>query len=227
MAKKKTAKPRLRKSRLTIQQILAWADAHHRRTKKWPRRNSGRVVGGKGEQWQAVDESLRQGYRGLKGDSSLAQLLAKRRNARNRAALPKLTDETILKWADAHFRRNKKWPIRFSGRIVDSPGDTWQAVHEALQKGCRGVRKRMTLAQFLSKKRNVRYMRGQPNLTERKILAWADRHHLRKRKWPTARSGRVTKYESWAAINQSLRRGYRGLRGGRSLAELLDKHRRK
>lgn len=227
MAKKTKQTRSLRKSRLTIQQILSWADAHHRRTRKWPRRNTGRIVGAKGEQWQAVDEALRQGYRGLKGDSSLARLLAKRRNARNRAALPQLTDETILKWADAHFKRNKKWPIRFSGRIVDSPGDTWQAVHEALQKGCRGVRKQMTLAQFLSKKRNVRYNRGQPDLTEEKILRWADRHYQRTKKWPTARSGRVTKYESWAAINQALRRGYRGLRGGQSLARLLDKRRRK
>ena len=227
MAKKKKTPQRLRKSRLTLQQILAWADAHHRRTRKWPRRDSGRVVGGKGEQWQAVDEALRQGYRGLKGDSSLAQLLAKRRNARNRAALPQLTDATILTWADAHHRRTGKWPIRFSGRVVDSPGDTWQAVHESLQKGCRGVRKRMTLAQFLAKKRNVRYNRGQPDLTEEKILRWADRHYLRTKKWPTARSGRVTKYESWAAINQALRRGYRGLRGGRSLSQLLDKRRRK
>ena len=226
MAKKKKSR-QLRKSRLTIQQILTWADAHHRRTGKWPRRTTGRIVGAKGEQWQAVDEALRQGYRGLKGDSSLARLLAKRRNARNRASLTKLTDTTILKWADAHHRRTGKWPMRFSGRVLDSPGDSWQAVHEALQKGCRGVRKRMTLAQFLHKKRNVRYNRGQPNLTEAQILTWADKHYMKTKRWPTARSGRVNKNESWAAINQALRRGYRGLRGGQSLAELLDKKRRK
>jgi hypothetical protein len=174
-----------------------------------------------------VDEALRQGYRGLKGNSSLARLLAERRNARNRAALPKLTDKTILAWADSHCRRTGKWPVRFSGRILDSPGDTWQAVHEALQKGCRGVSERMTLAQFLRKKRNVRYNRGQPNLSEEAILRWADKHYRRHKRWPTARSGKVNEHESWAAINQALRRGYRGLRGGRSLAALLDKHRRK
>jgi hypothetical protein len=34
---------------LTVREILRWAEAHHRRTGKWPIRFSGRVVGARGE----------------------------------------------------------------------------------------------------------------------------------------------------------------------------------
>jgi hypothetical protein len=61
---------------LTVEQILAWADAHYPRTGTWPQAGSGPVADAPGENWSAIDYALRRGYRGLPGDSSLSWLLA-------------------------------------------------------------------------------------------------------------------------------------------------------
>jgi hypothetical protein len=72
---------------LSAERILAWADAHYRQTGLWPKRGSGSITGAPGESWHAVDLALQKGLRGLPGRSSLPQLLAEYRGARNRAAL--------------------------------------------------------------------------------------------------------------------------------------------
>jgi hypothetical protein len=61
---------------LSVDHILAWADAHQARTGQWPRENSGSVLAAPGENWSAIDYALRRGYRGLPGESSLSWLLA-------------------------------------------------------------------------------------------------------------------------------------------------------
>jgi DNA-binding CsgD family transcriptional regulator len=50
-------------------------------------------------------------------------------------------------------------------------------------------------------------------LTIEQIIAWAEDHHQRTGKWPTQTSGPVLAApgETWAAINQALRSGLRGL----------------
>jgi len=87
---------------LTEKQILAWADAHYRRTGEWPSCMQGAIVDAPGECWQNVDSALRLGHRGLKPGHSLPKLLEERRGVRNRNQLPKFTLKGILKWADAH-----------------------------------------------------------------------------------------------------------------------------
>jgi superfamily II DNA or RNA helicase len=67
---------------LSTQQILEWADTHHKRTGKWPVAKAGAVVGSSGEGWQAINLALTRGLRGLRGGSSLAKLLAKHRGIR-------------------------------------------------------------------------------------------------------------------------------------------------
>jgi hypothetical protein len=64
---------------------------------------------------------------------------------------------------------------------------------------------------------------NRPNLTVPRILRWADTHHERTGRWPTAASGPVTGApgETWPAINLALDCGWRGLPGGDSLARLL------
>lgn len=59
--------------------ILAWADAHHRRTGAWPTCDPAPVNGHPGEDWHNIDTSLRKGQRGLHGDDSLARLLDRKR----------------------------------------------------------------------------------------------------------------------------------------------------
>jgi hypothetical protein len=60
---------------LTVEQILAWADAHQARTGEWPSAGAGPVRGAPGEKWEAVDHALRNGHRGLSGGDSLSRLL--------------------------------------------------------------------------------------------------------------------------------------------------------
>jgi hypothetical protein len=63
---------------ITVEQILAWADAHHARLGVWPTPRSG-IVGGPGLTWWALDTALRRGYHGLGAGSSLQQLLEEHR----------------------------------------------------------------------------------------------------------------------------------------------------
>jgi hypothetical protein len=97
---------------LTEKQILAWADAHHRRTGSWPNDISGSVVDAKGETWKGVAMALRFGYRGLRGGLSLARLLATRRGVRNRASLPRLSVARVLAWRE-RSRRVKTGRLRY------------------------------------------------------------------------------------------------------------------
>jgi len=211
------------RNQLTIQRILAWADAHHRRTGKWPHQHTGPIDASSKETWLAVDSALRQGCRGLRGGSSLARLLAQKRGVRNIAALPPLTIPRILAWADAHHQRTGKWPNQHTGSIDASPGDTWLAVDWALREGRRGLRGDSSLARLLAQKRGVRNRLALPPLTITQVLAWADRYHAKKGRWPAANSGPVEGVpdESWSSIEAALRQGHRGLPGGSSIARLL------
>jgi hypothetical protein len=74
------------RSRLTLEQVLAWADAHHAATGAWPTLESGKVLGCESEDWSLIDNHLRLGHRGLPRLGSLAQLLAQHRNRPNPAA---------------------------------------------------------------------------------------------------------------------------------------------
>jgi hypothetical protein len=58
---------------------LAWADAHHARTGRWPHRYSGLVLEAPGESWDRINGALREGHRGLPGGDSLAKLLDRHR----------------------------------------------------------------------------------------------------------------------------------------------------
>jgi hypothetical protein len=60
---------------LSIRQVLAWAQAHHRRTGRWPTRKSGTVHDAPGSTWGAINAALERGGRGLPGGSSLSRLL--------------------------------------------------------------------------------------------------------------------------------------------------------
>jgi hypothetical protein len=208
--------------RLTLRQILAWADEHHERTGQWPDGEMGEVPGSGGEKWVNVDAALRHGLRGLRGHSSLAQLLARRRGVPNPADRPPLTLETVLAWADAFHARTGRWPTRADGVIPRSRGERWSAVNTALSDGLRGLPGGSSLARLLDEHRGVRNRAAPPDLSEDQILAWAKAHKARTGHWPTTESGKVVDApgETWVAINSALRRGHRSLPGGSSLTEL-------
>jgi hypothetical protein len=212
---------------LTETQILTWADAHNARTGDWPIYSCGGIPGVKGETWSAVDHSLRIGRRGLPGGSSLAQLLEARRGVRNVQAVPDLTVRQVLIWADAYRAKNGSWPTRESGPIDGVPGETWSAVAQAFVVGGRGLGARSSLAQFLSRHRDVRNHLDATALTAETILAWADAHHVRTGEWPKRGSGAIpdAEGEKWSAVDAALVMGVRSLPGESSLAKLLAEHR--
>ena len=210
----------------TVEQILAWADAHKRRTGSWPTASSGQIKGERFESWNKVDLALRYGKRGMAGGSSLGRLLAQSRGVAENVR-PALNTETILTWADAHYKRTGTWPGQSSGAIADAAGETWSAVNAALMIGRRGLPGGTTLAKLLLKHRGVRIRKHPPKLRLKQILTWADKHHARTGKWPTVSSGPIVEApgETWRSIYNALYHGERGLPRGLSLARLLEQER--
>ncbi|MEQ2009504.1 MAG: DEAD/DEAH box helicase family protein [Limisphaerales bacterium] len=212
---------------LTEGQILAWADAHKLRTGQWPKVKSGMLLGTDGEKWANIEAALDQGLRGLPGGSSLARLLAEKRNVRNKAKLPSLTIELVLRWAGAHHERTGEWPTRMSGAVLNSPGENWSAINIAMVKGHRGLPGGTSLVQLLERHRDLRNHANLPRLTHDLILQRADAHFRRTGEWPMSTSGPVADApgETWANIHSALSLGLRGLSGGSTLAKLLAEHR--
>lgn len=211
---------------LSESQILSWCDAYRKRTGNWPNRTSG-AIHGTGESWSIVDAALRAGNRGLNGGTSLARLLARARDVKNRTAIQKLTCSQILEWADAHQLRHGRWPNVNSGPIEGTIDDTWARIDDALRIGHRGLARGsgMSLARLLEQQRGVRNSEYPPKLSRKQILIWAKAHRRRSGKWPTADSGPIIDApgETWLAMDMALRMGRRGLPGGSSLHRFLCK----
>ena len=205
---------------LTEDRILEFADKYRESTGRWPSNGSGKVDG---SSWAAINRALTLGNGELPGGSSLAQLLAKRRGKINQGALPQLSEEQILAWADDHRKRTGKWPAVKSGPVSTVPGETWARINGALTEGYRGLPGGSSVANLLEKRRGFRNPAKLPKLNERQILAWAKAHFKRTGKWPTRESGAVQEApdENWAAISGALAVGNRGLPGGSSLAKLI------
>lgn len=208
-------------SRLSARRILAWADQHRKRTGQWPKERGGAIVDAPGETWRNVSAALREGGRGLPGGDSLPRLLERHRRLRNRGHLPRLTVKQILLWADTYHRRTGRWPTYQSGAIKGTRGETWHAIHNALVRGARGLRGRVTLADLLAKHRGYRNLRRLPQLSVEQVLAWARQYLARHGSWPTSKSGSIVgTSETWARIDDALHRGFRGLPKGLSLYRL-------
>jgi hypothetical protein len=214
---------------LTVAQILAWCDAHRARTGRWPSAGSGTVEGAPGEMWFNVNQALLRGLRGLPGGDSLARLLARERGRRNPAGLPPLTEARIVTWARAHRQGTGRWPAAQSGPVAGAPGETWQGLDCALRYGSRGLPGGDSLARLLARRCGKLHPLHRPPLSVAQVLAWADRHRRRTGAWPRATSGPIpgTRGETWAAINNALVRGARGLPAGSSLQALLARERGK
>ena len=212
---------------LTEEQILMWADAHHRRTGRWPYAYSGPVLDAPGETWLGMSTALMRGHRSLPGGLSLSQLLIKHRGIRCVSYLPLLSIPQILAWADAHHARTGRWPNLHSGPIPEAPEESWKKVQSALVGGLRGLSGGSSLAQLLSEQRGLRNPQRLPDLSAPQILAWADAFRARTGQWPKLDSGPIPEVpgETWNSVERALRRGVRGLAGRSRLSLLLAQHR--
>jgi len=227
LARERGVRNRMDLPDLSTEMIIVWADKDFERTGRWPTANSGAVLDAPGETWKGVDMALIKGNRGLPGGSSLARLLAEQRDVRHLGALPPLTIDQILQWADAEVTRVGKWPSGKMGAIAEAPNETWRGVDSALRRGTRGLPGGSTLAQLLDEHRGVRNRKRLVDLTVLQILEWVDEHHECTGEWPTLMTGPIIGHpgETWAGINHVLLRGSRGLPTSCSLADLLAEHR--
>jgi hypothetical protein len=140
MAKKVSAKKkRLHKPPLFVDQILAWAKAHHERTGRWPHARSGPIEENPGENWQKIGHSLRFGLRGLPGGSSLPALLEEQFGIQRGMSRPALTINQVLAWMQEHRRLTGQWPKIASGAVQSAPSENWKAIDNALRYGFRGL----------------------------------------------------------------------------------------
>ncbi|HWL95256.1 MAG TPA: hypothetical protein VNT79_17180 [Phycisphaerae bacterium] len=203
--------------------ILKWADAHFKRTGRWPTTRSGIVPESPRENWPTLDHDLRVGARGLPGGDSLARMLARERKRRNHLDLPRLNVRLVLRWADAHHQRTGEWPSSGSGLIPESPGERWSAINSALNGGARGFAGGDSLARLLARERNRRNHLDLPKLSIAQVLRWADAHFRRTGEWPQPESGLIIEsgHETWGAVNAALNTFTRGLHGHKSLPRLL------
>lgn len=210
---------------LSIAQILQWADTFHEQTGQWPNAQSRGAHLPQSESWCGINTALKLGRRGLPGGTSLACLLQDERAVRNKQRLPRLSNDQVLEWSDAHFALTGHWPSYQSRNEGLPAGETWKAINSALCQGLRGLDGRSSLATLLQEHRNVRNKQGLPRLSTVQILEWADAHFARTGHWPTPRSGAIheapTPGETWARIQDAMARGLRGLPADRSLTKLL------
>jgi hypothetical protein len=130
---------RISRPPLTIEQILAWADAYQARTGRWPSAGSGAIPEAPGDTWESINSALAQGHRGLPGGLSLSTLLKSHRGASAKSAKASLSIEQIVAWAEAHHRRTGKWPSADSGPLPEAPTENWRAINTALEEGLRGL----------------------------------------------------------------------------------------
>ena len=161
------------------------------------------------------------GHRGLPGGTTLARLLRDKRGKQFLKGLPPLTEEQILQWADAHFARAGKWPVKEP--VTDAPGETWGNISSCLSSGDRGLSGGSSLARLLEEKRGKRVRARTTPLTLEQIGEWARAHRTRTGAWPRTTSGEVVGGDGtlWTAIDKGLRVGNRGLPGGMNLGILV------
>ena len=144
--------------RISVEQILTWADRHHKRTGYWPNSTMGTIPEAPTETWSAVNAALQLGRRGLDGGSSLVQLLSENRGARNPKRLARLSHKQVLVWADAYHAKTGEWPSRKSG-AVEGTTETWPSLDRALMSGNRGLPHGWSLFRLLRKHRGLKITR--------------------------------------------------------------------
>jgi hypothetical protein len=152
-----------------------------------------------------------------------------------------LTEEQILKWADAHREATGRWPMTTSGRLIGIDGESWSAINQAMREGRRGLSGSTTLHRLLGQHRDTsdpvgkenragrltKWSLPRPPFTYEAILSWVDEYHRLTCGWPltTSLPKGLPLGTSWYMVNRAMVQGLRGLPGGTSLAVFLQERR--
>jgi len=211
--------------RLTNPLIGKWASAFHARRARWPRQRDGAIPESPGDTWSAIQAALARGLRGLKPNQSLGGVLKCECNARIHRQPPDITLPTLLRWARAHHARTGSWPSQNSGKVVEDPASSWNALSTACIQGKRGLPKGIPLYKHLIKHCGKRDRFNPPPLTLNQIVKWAEHHFEQTGDWPAQKSGRVLadREENWGGICKALAQGTRGLAPRQRLSAILGK----
>jgi hypothetical protein len=237
---------------VTVEEILAWADAHHTTTGQWPTHRTGQVLHAPvPETWNRINEGLRRGWWGLTGGHSLAWLLEEHRQVKPRVSRKcalarvsvrrrlkvdrrdgrrRLTVEQILHWVDEYRTATGFWPrAYYTEPVPGMPGETWKTINAALKKGRWGLPGGSSLRQLLLEHRGPETLKQLTAPTIEQVLSWADAYRAAHGRWPDHASGRVaaSPWHTWRGIDTMLRTGRRGLRVGPSLSGLLWEYRKR
>jgi hypothetical protein len=168
--------------------------------------------------WNAINNCLKKGCRGLPGGSSLFKLRQEYFTGKESP----LTEDIIVKAMKEYHEDHDKYPSSESGDASKylKFKITWSAIGACLRKGLRGLPGDSSLAQ-LRKKYDIGV---KPDLTEEQIIKAMRGYFEEHGRYPSLRGGCASKYIFedilWSGIDASLRHGHRGLPGGSSLHKL-------
>jgi len=191
---------------LTIEKILAWADAHHDEQVFGPSRHFWSGAWRCGRDWSGINASFRYGGRGLRGSSPCRGLLAGTRQEAEDQRRPRLTIKQILAWADEHHESERGvGPARTPGHSGHDDGEIGTTYKEPCTLECEAFRG-SSIAKLLRQYRGES-AGGQPRADDQTDPGLGDDHHRRTGVWPRkeqARHRRTT--ERWNLIYYALSR---------------------
>ena len=213
------------RKKVTLEQIDAWAYAHHLRTGAWPNVRSGAIADAPGETWEKIDGFLRRGAGGALEKSSLTQYLDPVGAAFYRERRAPLTVEQIVAWAEEHRANTGSWPTSYSGDLPHAPWETWSNIAAALHRGHRSLPKSSSLAELFREHSDAYQKELLPPINLPHINSLVLSFYQREGRLPNLRDpvADVKTGDTWATLDHALRLGGRGLAGCgfRSLTQFL------
>ena len=209
---------------LTIEQILAWADAHRAATGRWPVGLSGPVAEGSEETWAVVNKALCR--------AAIAACPAARRwpacwRSTGRCDRGGCRCGRSAPGPAPTARPPAAGPMPTPAPCAASPTRTGRRSMPRLKFGRRGLPGGSSLTALFGRSLDPAAQGIRPELTVEQVLAWADAHRAATGRWPTITSGPVAGVpgEKWVNLDAALRLGRRGLPSGTNLTRLIAEHR--
>lgn len=169
-----------------------------------------------GLKWPSISRYLKHGCRGLEDGSSLSQLVEEISGIPNSHRL-KLTEKMIKNEIISFYSKFGKYPTSQSKE--NKPfGSTWMSINGALRSGSRGLEGDSSLYKLVCEISDKHV----GNLNKTEIIREIALFNKKFKKCPTKRSKENKPFGStWGNIDDSLRKGFRGLKGGSSLSKLV------